>query len=259
MVNFKQIRIQEYMEKLDEESAIFDENGIVNPEFTIDEEGRSICTKHSEYKKIMELDLAKNYPNEFELMLTCLRCNHYKENHCYFPKAEIDKIERDRVKEGIRCQLCGMKIHRLITILHSFYYKQKFGVEMPIICCTCYAALNNNDYMNNTKKRMLFFGFSLLMTMYFLISYFSKIFFFSILEISLIIGPLLCFLYIAVKDLKSLYYLYKGRKYYQEIAKKAGLDGRSDRENTDHHSDHIDGPENHDRENHEGHPNYPNY
>ena len=223
MVNFKQIRIQEYIQKLEEENDIFDEDGLVHPEFIIDDEGRSICTKHSEYKKINELYLATNYPNDFELMLTCLRCNHYKEDHCYFPKAEIDKIERDRLKEGIRCQLCGMKIHRLLTILHSFYYKQQFGVEMPIICCTCYASLNNNDYMANTKKRMLFFGFSLLMTFYFLISYFSKIFFFSILEVSLIIGPLLCFIYIAVKDLKSLYYLYRGRKYYQEIAKKAGL------------------------------------
>ncbi len=256
MVNFKQIRIQGYIEKLEQEADLFDENGVVNPEFIIDEEGRSICTKHTEYKKMMELDFAKNYPNEFELMLTCLRCNHYKEDHCYFPKAEIDKIEKDRLKEGIRCQLCGMKIHRLMTILHSFYYKQKFGVEMPIICCTCYAALNSNDYMNNTKKRMLFFGFSLMMTMYFLISYFSKIFFFSILEISLIIGPLLCFLYIAIKDLKSLYYLYRGRKYYQEIAKKAGLDGSFSHDHDDHPQDHNGQMDNNENE---GYPNYPDY
>lgn len=224
MVNFKQIRILDYVKREEEEGELFDEHGVVHPDFIIDDEGRSICTKHSEYKKIVELNLANDYPNEFELMLTCLRCNHYKQDHCFFPKSEIDKIERDRVREGINCKLCGMRIHRLITILHSFYYKHQFGVEMPIICCTCYAALNNNSFMDNTKKRMIFFGFSLFLISYFLIFYLSNVFFFSFLEISMIIVPLILIFNVAFRDIKSIYYLYRGRKYYSSLAKKAGID-----------------------------------
>ncbi len=218
MVNFK--RVREVV--LEEEKDLYDDFGNVHPEFIIDDEGRTICTKHSEYDKIEALNLAKYYPNELEKILTCFRCDHFKNDVCYFPKAEIERIEQDRLNEKLSCKLCGMKIHRLLTILQSFYYREKFNIEMPVICCTCYAALNNNTFYRDTKRRMIFFGISLAMSLYFLFSYLLTIFYFSIFEIFFILVPFLFFAYISIKDLKSIYNLYKGRRYYKELQEKIG-------------------------------------
>jgi hypothetical protein len=193
------------------------ESPYVIPEFTTDDDGIPYCTKQTDYNKIISLNLKERYPNEFEKMLTCLRCDHYKNDDCYFPKQDIDRIEHDREKLTIKCNLCGTKIHRLFSILMSMFYKAQYNISMPIICCTCFNALNNNSFIKNTQRRMILFVISLVTSMYFLFSYFLTIFLFNAVGVLLFILPFAFWGYISVRDMKNLYYLYKGRKYYQQV------------------------------------------
>jgi hypothetical protein len=185
----------------------------LEPEFTIDEENRVICLKHSEINKIMAFK--QNHENlALETILNCQTCQHYKDDNCYFPKEEIDKIEQDRLSTEIQCKLCGNRIDRQLAIIYSLYYRSKSNVEIPVICCSCFSSLNDNSFFKNSKKRMLFYFTSLAISSYFLISYFLTIIMFSFWGILLFIIPFLFWGYMSMRDIKSIYYLWKGRKYY---------------------------------------------
>lgn len=197
----------------------------VEPSFSIDDEGRVICEEHSEINRIKYVAENPNQAYLYESLLTCKKCKHYYDDDCYFPKSEINKIEADRLSGEIHCQLCGNKIDRPLTIIHSLYYKNKFGVDIPLICCGCYASLSDNTYIKNTKKRMLFFLISLVISMYFLISYFLTIIMFNVWGILLFLIPFIFWGYISLRDIRNLYFLWKGRKYYDKFyAKKDGKD-----------------------------------
>ncbi len=198
-----------------EHSSDYNENNIVMPEFSIDDDGIPYCTKQPGYEKIIALK--KQYPREFEKMLNCKHCDHYKKNDCYFPRSEIDKIEEDRVKQNIRCQLCGMKIDRLFSIIMSELYKDQFDVNLPVICCSCYAGLERGTFESTSKRRMILFFISFITSIYFLSMYFQTILSFTWYSILVIIIPFTFWGYISLRDLKSIYYLYKGRKYYKKI------------------------------------------
>ncbi|MHA1518827.1 MAG: hypothetical protein ACTSRK_01465 [Promethearchaeota archaeon] len=190
---------------------------LIQPEWTIDDDGIPYCTMQTNYDKIMEAQLKKRFPHEFEKMLHCEHCNHYKQDNCYFPKSEIDKIEQDRNNLKIRCQLCGMKIDRPFSILMSLYYKAKFGVNMPVICCSCYASLENNTFEKNSKRRMILFAVSLFTSIYFLFTNFLSLFTFKLLGFLFFLIPLSFWGYITIRDMKNIYYLRKGRKFYRQI------------------------------------------
>jgi hypothetical protein len=195
----------------------YNEEGVVEPEFTVDDDGIPYCKSQTDYKKIVAMNLKARYPNEFEKALTCTRCDHYKKDDCFFPKQEIDKIEQDRQSLKIRCSLCGMKIHRLYSILMSLYYKEKHNVHIPVMCCTCYAALENDTFGKSSKRRMILFGVSLSTSIYFLFTYALTVFIFNFIGVLLFILPFMFWGYISIRDMKNLYYLYKGRKYYNTI------------------------------------------
>lgn len=205
---------------------------ITYPEWTIDEDGIPYCTQQTNYTKIMEANLKKRFPHEFEKMLHCQHCDHYKNNDCYFPKTEIDKIERDRNNLTFRCQLCGMKIDRVFSILMSLYYKQKFGVTMPVICCACYASLENNSFEKNSKRRMILFVVSLVTSLYFLFTYFLSLFSFNWMGILFFVLPFAFWGYISIRDLKNIYYLYQGRKYYKKLMNAAPVESKTDSRQT---------------------------
>jgi transcription elongation factor Elf1 len=194
---------------------------IVYPEYVSDDDGIPYCKMQTDYSKILNLKLKERFPNEFEKMLTCFRCEHYTKNDCYFCKNDIDLIEKDRQDLNIRCVFCGAKIHRLFSVLMSLYYKDKYHVNIPIICCTCYAALGDNSFIKNTQSRMILFAISLATSIYFLFSYFLTIFIFSTFGILLFILPFIFWGYISLRDVKNIYYLYRGRKYYKEIIGQA--------------------------------------
>lgn len=193
------------------------EHGMVTPQFIVDDDGIPYDKMQTDYEKIIHLKLKERYPNEFEKMLTCLHCDHYKNDDCFFPKREIDKIEKDRVEQKISCAFCGTKIHRLFSILMSLYYKDKFGVNIPIICCACYASLNNNTLVKNIQRRMILFAISLSTALYFLIMYFLSIFIYNVIGLILVILPLTFWVYIMIRDIKNLYFLWRGKKYYEQI------------------------------------------
>lgn len=194
-----------------------DDNEYVEPSFSIDKEGRAICESHSEISRIKFLAQSPENIIKYEEMLKCQTCRHYIDDDCYFPKEEIDRIEKDRIANEIHCKLCGAKIDRPLTVIHSLYYKEKFNVEIPVICCSCFASLNDNTYIRNSKRRMFFFATSLVISAYFLISYFLTILMFSFLGILLFLIPFFFWGYISIRDMRNIYYLWKGRKYYKTV------------------------------------------
>ncbi len=199
----------------------------IEPEFIIDEDENSprvVCEKHSEILTIIALrkKALVNSPKpediyKYEKMLDCHKCSHYGLDNCYFPKAEIDKIEMDRISNEIKCKLCGNKIDRPHTILYSLYNKEKFGIDIPIICCACYISLNSGNFEKNTQKLIFYFVISLFLSAYFLIQYFLAIFIFSVWGILILIMPLVFWGYILNRDMKKIYYLLRGRKYWMEL------------------------------------------
>ena len=131
--------------------------GNIEPYFKIDKFGRVICKLHSNYDKIDKLSEQKAPIRNFELMLTCKTCTEYLNDNCYFPKSAIDQIEYDRLKtKAFRCKLCGNRIDRMWTVIYKLYYKEKFHVEMPLMCCMCNDSLKNKKFLEKYNKRAFF-------------------------------------------------------------------------------------------------------
>ncbi len=188
----------------------------IEPSFEIDNKGRTICKNHNYYQFFKIPHKTVYQERQLEKILTCKACEHYYNNDCFFPKREIDLIERDRQKERIKCQLCGNRIHRLLTIVQSLYYEAKFNVKVPLICCDCHLSLNDQSFMQRTKLRLVGFMISFLISIY-LIFYF----FITLLSPTIFIIFGLMFLIFwfstSMKDIKKIFYLREGRKYYKKF------------------------------------------
>lgn len=197
-----------------ESSGKKEKKDMIEPEWTIDDDGIPYCTTQTEYHKIIKTDLKKRFPYEFEKRLNCQHCDHYHHDSCYFPKSEIDKIEIDRQNLRIRCELCGTKIDRPFSILMSYFYKARYSVKMPIICCSCYSSLENGTFLKNSRKKSIIFLITLGISLYFLFTFFLTLpqygFFLTIIPFSF-------WGYLSLRDLRNIYYLRKGRKYYQKL------------------------------------------
>ena len=144
---------------------------VVEPYFKIDNFGRVICKLHSNYDKINALSSKKAPIPNFDLMLTCKTCAEYLNDNCYFPKSAIDQIEYDRLKTKLfRCKLCGNRIDRMWTVIYKLYYKEKFHIEMPLICCGCHDSLKNKTFMKQYQNKATFIKYYLIMSIMIIIN-----------------------------------------------------------------------------------------
>jgi len=191
--------------------------------FEIDDKGRVICKKHSNYDYLIS---PSDYFQDLYLdaELTCKTCSHYENNECYFSKTRIDEIINNGIKKGYLCRLCGKKIDRMLTIIHKLYYKETYDVDMPLICCDCYEKINNNEFLSYSKKMTDFYILNIVISIFFL-CYFAI--FLSILTVQpilyyILIIPLfclICFIIIGIiirKSINKLRYFYFGIKYYKK-------------------------------------------
>ncbi|MHA1339038.1 MAG: hypothetical protein ACTSRZ_05595 [Promethearchaeota archaeon] len=192
----------------------------IEPSFTIDEEGRVICTSHSEINQIKTLGKHPHLDYQFELLNTCLTCRHYEFDDCYFPRSEIDKIERDRNNRKLHCMLCGAKIDRMLSIMHSFYYKSKYNIEIPFICCSCYASLNNGTFAQKTRAKFSANLFALVISLILLFrNFITVIALFSFWGLLFFLIPLIFWAYISIRNISDIYLIWKGKKYYEKFFK----------------------------------------
>jgi uncharacterized membrane protein len=196
---------------------------IIKPSFYIDDERRVICESHSQIERIRSLTAFSDFPGseatfQLEKLLTCKTCDFYKKDVCYFPKEEIDKIEKDRRTNYFHCKLCGGSIDRPLTIIYSLYNKEKFNVQMPTVCCTCFAALENGSFLKNARAQILKFSSFIILTLIFLYFFWDDIIAIGVDPIGLgllaIMGAFV--LYLIIRDIKSINYLVKGIKYYKK-------------------------------------------
>lgn len=194
----------------------------IEPKFEIDEKGRVICQRHSNYSFFKDPEIHKYHPQLLEKQLTCKTCDHYKNNDCYFSKLRIDQIEYKRTKKrkGYICKLCGNKIDRMLTIIHKSYHKEKYNVNIPLICCACYEALRKNKYMESNRFRSKIFLYNALYSVYSLISifFFLLIYHIGIFYLIIFLFPIFYLLFINLKKRKQLK---DGLKYYQDIFSKS--------------------------------------
>jgi len=127
----------------------------IEPSFEIDEKGRVICQSHSMYPHFLQPNKTPFEERQMENELTCLTCSHYENDECYFPKAEIDKIELDRLtRSRFQCNLCGNKIDLMLTLMQKIYYEVKFNMKMPLVCCNCYESLKKKKFEEYFIKRI---------------------------------------------------------------------------------------------------------
>ncbi len=127
----------------------------IEPSFEIDAKGRVICQSHSKYPYFIQPGKTYFEERKMEKELTCLTCSHYKNDDCYFPKSEIDKIELDRLTRSLfQCNLCGNKIDLMLTLMQKIYYEVKFNMKMPLVCCNCYESLKKKNFKEYYNKRI---------------------------------------------------------------------------------------------------------
>ena len=186
--------------------------------FEIDDKGRVICKKHSNYDYLIR---PRDYFQDLYLdaELTCKTCSHYDNNECYFSKTRIDEIINKGLKKAYLCRLCGKKIDRMLSIIHKLYYNETYDVDMPLICCDCYEKIKNNEFLSYSKKMTDFYILNIVISI-FLLCYF--VVFLSILNVEpifyYILIILMCFVVsvVIIRCFKRLRYFYFGIKYYKK-------------------------------------------
>ncbi len=189
---------------------------VVEPYFKIDKFGRVICKLHSNYEKINVLSEKKAPIPNFDLMLTCKTCAEYVNDNCYFPKSAIDQIEYDRTKtKFFRCKLCGNRIDRMWTVIYKLYYKEKYHIEMPLICCGCHDSLKQKKFLEKYHKRASILKFYLIFSIIMII---DNILLINISPIDLIFSIFNILLAIFSIIFYGKYYkkLKAGRDYYRK-------------------------------------------
>lgn len=124
----------------------------MQPSFEIDSTGKVLCKSHTYY------DLLKEVPLEHDMLgnlgreraLNCSKCHHYRDDDCYFPKAEIDKIKKDMstFRKGIRCEICQGRINLIFNVFYKFQSKEllNMNVNLGMLCCDCYRTFKNPNY-----------------------------------------------------------------------------------------------------------------
>jgi len=188
----------------------------IEPSFEIDEKGRVICQSHSNYPFFATPNKTHLAEKKMENLLTCKTCVHYHKNDCYFPQSEINKIEKDRNVHGlILCKLCGSKIDRMLTVIQKFYLNERFNIEMPLVCCSCYESLKKNEFISVSKRKstnltLYIFYMSLLLLFNFVVGIFI-----GFTSVIMIIGVIM-WLFTLISYLRRLYLIKKGRKYYSK-------------------------------------------
>ena len=193
---------------------------LIEPEFEIDEKNRVICKFHSDYLNF--IDPTKDYFEDIYLdkIMTCLTCSHYTYNECYFTKSRIEEIEFNWQKRKVfRCQLCIHKIERMFTIIYKLYNKEKYGVEIPLICCNCYDKINTNQFLSESKK-LKFLYFFVILTSIFSLFYLNFLLILLKLDLAVRIFLSICFsIFILLFIVKLLIVLKRniyGVKYYKK-------------------------------------------
>ncbi|MFX0176749.1 MAG: hypothetical protein ACFE85_11010 [Candidatus Hodarchaeota archaeon] len=191
----------------------------IEPSFEIDEKGRVLCQSHSHFPFFKIPDKTYFQEKQMENLLTCKSCIHYKENDCFFPKSEINKIELDRLERKIMlCKLCGNRIDRMLSVIHKLYFKERFNIEIPLICCSCYDSLKKNEFIEESKRKTTIITLNICYLFILLAFSFS----FSVLGgftlIVMMIGVVLwCCIFI--NYIKRLNQIKRGRKYYEKYFK----------------------------------------
>jgi hypothetical protein len=127
----------------------------IEPSFEVDKKGRVICLAHSNYPFFAMPDKTPAQERQMEKILTCKTCQHYFNDECFFPKSEIDRIVSDQIdKMAFTCKLCGNKIDRMLAIIQKLYYKNRRGIEIPLICCLCHETLKKKNFIDFYERRL---------------------------------------------------------------------------------------------------------
>ena len=200
-------------------------NRIIKPSFYVDDERRVICDSHSQIERIRTLSSLSDLPafqetQQIEKILTCKACNHYHNDVCFFPKEDIDRIEKDRLAYTFNCKLCGGSIDRPLTVMYSIYHKEKHNVQIPTVCCTCFDTLDNDTFLKKARQRILLFSFSFVTSIILFFWYFYTIIANTVWGSLVLVVSLAFFAYMAVRDVRSIIFLLRGRKYYKMTYEK---------------------------------------
>ncbi len=132
------------------------------PKFKINKNGFVLCKNHSAYDimKYSTYDFALNFLTFKNL--TCITCQNYKNDKCFFPKSEITKILDDMslISNQFKCSICKRNIRNIFTILRKFKRDQKKNQDGSLICYRCLKVLKKENpqkgFHNYAKLTLLY-------------------------------------------------------------------------------------------------------
>lgn len=108
---------------------------------------------------------------------SCKGCRYMKFDECFFDSAEIHEV-RDEITPfslnpfskwyRYRCDICGQSLSQAFTILKKRYIKRKEGIDIPVICSSCYKHIIkygnvNQKFINSTLLYVLTLSLPVLM------------------------------------------------------------------------------------------------
>jgi len=181
---------------------------MMQPSFEIDSTGKVLCKSHTYYDILKEVPLKYDFLGHLhrEKALNCLKCNHYRNDDCFFPKTEIDKIQKDMgiLRKIIRCEICGGRILQIFNVLYKFQAKELLNIHFGLVCCDCYRTLKDKNHNSVESKGII------LVSLFFLIfqSISMGLWFSSILLLPLFFSTLSLFIMFSL-EFALLYFIAK--------------------------------------------------
>ena len=111
----------------------------------------------------------------------------------------------------------------MLTIIYKIYNYEKLNIEIPLICCECYEKIEENEFLNYSKKMIDFYILNIVLTLFFFIYFIYSLSLFYkpsgtyfIYIIPIIIIAVILVLFIIYKCGIKTYYFIRGINFYKK-------------------------------------------
>ena len=194
--------------------------------FETNETGRVICSSHSNYSNIHEFRKLNSNNRKFPKSLKCQACSRFTNNLCYFSLQTIQKIylRTEKIgkyfRRGYRCKACNARIDNPYSVLYKKYLEGQGNIEIPLLCCDCYTALDSDWINSSFNLRVVGYFILLICGMLPLIPIGHALLFFEKHNFLQFFIPLLSLFYFIIFIgfiLKKIRHLFGGKQYLKQV------------------------------------------
>lgn len=127
------------------------------PEWVVNSRGLPHCIRYSNDPSQITKGVSFIQFFRSKETIECTTCQYSHNEACYFSTSKITDLEKKWEQKKIRCELCGQRINWSNSFLMSYYYKEKFNLNMNLPCCSCYNALVEKKYLEYSRSILKFY------------------------------------------------------------------------------------------------------